>query len=246
MAMRKTISLTAHRAGGRLGPENSLQALRRATALGVPWAEIDVQLSADGVVVVVHDENLARTASVEKMVRDCTLDELRQLTGDRRDPIPTLEECIAVVRGRAQLNIEMKEYGQSAALPARVVAVLREKDFVSGARVCSFSRELVRAAQALEPRLAVGYVMDEAGDLPGPGEAAFVSVNQALITPALVRAAHHRQLEVHAWTVNERPTMLRLLAMGVDNLITDDPVLGKEGITAFQRKNWLERQLLRW
>jgi glycerophosphoryl diester phosphodiesterase len=243
----KTTSITAHRAGGHLGPENSLTALRRATAIGVPWAEIDVQLSLDGAVVVFHDEHVkGGVTGSSKKVSDCTLAELRRLGGDSREPIATLEECIAVVRGRTQLNIEMKDYGRSEALPARVISVLREKDFVAGAKVCSFSASLVNSARAIEPPLAVGYVLETVADFSCLRDVAFVSVNHEAVTAGFVRSAHERKIEVHAWTVNTRPAMLRLLALGVDNLITDEPTLAKEAIAQFNRKGWLARRLLRW
>jgi len=244
--MDKELSVTAHRGGTRLGPENSLTTLRRATSMGVPWAEIDVQLTADGAVVVVHDEDIARITGVHRLVSDCTLTELRAISGEGgREPIATLEECIAVVRGRTRLNIELKDYGRSQELPARVVAILREKDFVNGARICSFSPELLHSVRALEPQLGVGYILaQDEGVFPRKGEAAFLSASYKVVTPWLLWRARGRGLEVHAWTVNEKRRMLHLLALGVDNLITDDPVLAKEAVAAFQRKGWFARLLL--
>ncbi|MGE0079726.1 MAG: glycerophosphodiester phosphodiesterase [Thiohalomonadaceae bacterium] len=234
--------ITAHRAGAALGLENSLQALAQSIAYGTPWAEIDVQLTADGVVVVFHDPDLRRLADDPRRVRDLPFAELPPLTGGIR--VPTLAEFIAAARGRIRLNIELKDYGDGPDLAVRVAEFLKAQGFARQATVCSFNPAVVEELKRRAPEVPAGHVL-EAGPLPA-APAEFVSVAWQGLTPELVRTAHDRGMGVHVWTVNDGEHMLRLLAMGVDKVITDDPATGMATLRAFRSLNPWRRAWLRW
>lgn len=234
--------ITAHRAGAARGPENSLQALAQSIAYGTPWAEIDVQLTADGVVVVHHDEDLAGFAADPRRVRDLAFHDLPTAPGGAR--LATLAEFIASARGRIGLNIELKDYGHGATLVAQVVTLLKEQGFLNQAMVCSFNPVLVALAKDSAAELRVGHVIAEASLPPAPAD--FVSVDHRAVTATLVREAHERNMAVHSWTVNTRDEMLRLFVLGVDNLITDDPALGLATLRHFEGLSGWRRALLRW
>ncbi|MFA7556964.1 MAG: glycerophosphodiester phosphodiesterase family protein [Hydrogenophaga sp.] len=234
--------ITAHRAGAARGPENSLQALAQSIAYGTPWAEIDVQLTADDVVVVHHDEDLTGFAADPRRVRDLHVGDLPVSPGGVR--IATLAEFIASARGRIGLNIELKDYGHGDTLVTQVVTLLKEQGFLGQAAVCSFNPALVALAKVRAPELRVGHVIAETGLPPAPAD--FVSVDHRAVSAALVREAHERDMAVHSWTVNSRDEMLRLLVLGVDNLITDDPALGLATLRHFEGLSGWRRALLRW
>lgn len=234
--------ITAHRAGTTLGMENSLQALAQSIAFGTPWAEIDVQLTADGMVVVFHDADLQRLTGDPRRVRDLAFSELPSLPGGNR--IPLLSEFIARARGRIGLNIELKDYGDGPALATHVAEVLQTQEFAAQALVCSFNPALTAVAKRALPGLRVGLVQETASL---PHEAFdFVSVAHHAIDNALVQEAHARGMTVHAWTVNDRKCMRRLLAMDVDNVITDNPAMGMETLRAFGSLKPWHRAWLRW
>ena len=132
------IAVTAHRGSSYRAPENTLSAIRQAIEDRAHYAEIDVRSTADGVVVLVHDDDLMRVAGVNKKVRDITYDRLKDLdvgqwfsprfAGER---IPTLEEVIAVARDNIRLNIELKLDRHDRQLVERVVQIVRDTDFAS-------------------------------------------------------------------------------------------------------------------
>ena len=113
--INRTVEITGHRGSKVRAPENTLSALRQAIAEGADYAEIDVQTTADGVVVLLHDADLMRVASVERRLRDIKFDELSDIDVGSwfmpefsNERIPTLQEAIDLARGRIKLNIELK------------------------------------------------------------------------------------------------------------------------------------------
>jgi len=236
-AKRMPVMVTAHRAGARKAPENSLAALREAIAEGADFAEIDVQLTADGVVVVLHDRDLRRLTGVARNIRDMKYEDVRPLDAGswfgptfKGERIATLEEFIEAARGKIKLNVELKYYGYDEDLAGRVVAILQQHDFLDQATITSLEVRGMEAVRALEPRLRTGYIVSASvGDLTKV-DVDFLSVRHALVTPEFRRDAARRGWEVHAWNVNERKDMEAMLDLGVDNLITDDVPLAREVI----------------
>src|SRR5439155_2197348 len=119
--------VTGHRCHQRAAPENSLSALRAAIAAGADWAELDVQLTADDEIIVLHDADFRRVAHVPKKPGEMTLAEVKRLDIGRPfaaafagERVPTLAEMIAAARGRIKLNIELKFYGRDRRLAAKV------------------------------------------------------------------------------------------------------------------------------
>jgi hypothetical protein len=97
-----------HRGAGALAPENTLRGIEAALHYGVEMVEVDVRSSADGVLVLMHDDDLRRTTGREGRVSASTLAELRSLTVGTDERIPTLEEALALLRGRALVNLDQK------------------------------------------------------------------------------------------------------------------------------------------
>ena len=125
------MQITAHRGGAGVAPENTLAAIRQAIAAGADWIEIDVQESQDGVVVVVHDSDLARVGNNPVKIWAATADELRSVyIGSHFDPafsderVPTLEEVLQTCKGKAGVNIELKYYGHDQDLENRVIELV--------------------------------------------------------------------------------------------------------------------------
>src|SRR5512140_1977680 len=103
------INIVGHRGAPVEEPENTLRSFRRALDLGVAAVELDVQLTRDGCLAVIHDETLERTTNGHGRVQDFTLAELQRLDAGRGEPIPALEEVLELARGRAHLAVEMKQ-----------------------------------------------------------------------------------------------------------------------------------------
>ena len=227
---KEKFTITAHRAGAAKAPENTLAALRQAIADGADFAEIDVQTTRDGELVILHDGDLARVAGDPRRVAELTLAELRQLdigrwhgpafTGER---VATLGEMIAA-RPRphsAQRRAQVQPHRSIARGESDPTSPQRRRsrpmrDHVAG--VFSSPRR-----QAAAPEVEVGLIVTKSIGDPATTDADFLSLNQNAVSARLLYRAHSRGKEVHVWTVNDRPSMERMVEMGVDSLITDHP-----------------------
>ncbi len=226
------VAISAHRGASLVAPENTLPAIEQAIADGADYIEIDVRQTADGQLVLLHDRDLRRVAGDARPIWELTWPEVREMdVGAWFDPafegtrIPTLEEAIEAVRGRAKLYLEIKPSRHTPQLTRRVVETLGEADFIEQTLLAAMHRSVLDEAAALEPDLRRALLVHSAiGRIHGP-ELHAVSKRAALLTPARVIEAHRRGHEIHVWTINDRDEMSRFIDMGVDNIITDDPAL---------------------
>lgn len=226
----RNIEITGHRGSKVRAPENTLSALRQAIIEGADYAEIDVQTTADGVVVLLHDADLMRVASVNRRLRDVHYDELENIDvgswfapefGSER--IPTLQEVIDAARGRIRLNIELKYTWEDPELVQKVGNIVRANGFASDCVVSSLNYGALTEVEGVFPEFTTGFIVFQAiGDLSRM-EADFLSISAARATPRLVRDLHDRGRKVHVWTVNDPGNTLSMIEMGVDNIITDEP-----------------------
>jgi glycerophosphoryl diester phosphodiesterase len=218
----------AHRGGSALAPENTIAAFDNGLALGADGLELDVHLSRDGTVVVHHDRTLNRTTSLRGLIAARTADELRCAA------IPPLAEVLARYRD-VRIIIEMKV--NHAELAAAALDVIRRADAVE--RVClgSFGWRVLRAARAIEPRVATSAAREEVRwalyrswcrwPVSRVAYAGYqvpeVSGLTRVVSPRFVEGAHRAGLGVQVWTVDTEEDARRLIAWGVDALITDRP-----------------------
>lgn len=237
------VAITAHRGASRVAPENTLAAVRLAHELGADLAEIDVQSTADGAVVVIHDRDLMRMAGLPGRIAEMPLADVQaadvgsrfaaEFAGER---VPTLEEVIAYARGRIDLNIELKIYGDDRRVAEQTADLIARMNFESHCIVMSLDHESIRRARARNAGLRIGLIVSAAlGDI-GRLDVDALSVRAALATDALVTEAHAAGRQVHVWTLDDAAAALPLLARGVDNIITNDPPLMVD-----VRRTWREQ-----
>jgi glycerophosphoryl diester phosphodiesterase len=237
----------AHRGGAALWPENSLLAFGHALALGADYLELDVHLSRDGEVMVIHDATLERTTTGSGPVRERTAAELGVLfLKDRSgavtaEPVPTLDQVVALAAaGKRQMLLEIKTDEKRRRYPdieEKVFAVLDRHRFTPFAIVMSFEAETWRRLRQLRPDARVGALysarMLPAGEIErelaslhqaGVG---FVGLEQRLVSADVARQARLAGLTLGVWTVNERDAIERFVGQGVGVVITDRPDLAK-------------------
>jgi len=223
--------ITAHRGASGLAPENTLSAMVRAFEEGAGRAELDVQLTADGVLVLMHDGTLVRTAGAEEQVCELTLAQLQELEAGAwfddefaGEPIPTLEQVIRWARGRLVLNVEVKVSRPSPEIAARVVELIVSERADSFCFITSFDRGTVEEVKRLAPGLRTGLIFGS--DYPADVLSAsweIVSAHHGIVDSTFVARAHRAGKEVHVWTVNDPGRMRDLLRLGVDSIITNRP-----------------------
>jgi glycerophosphoryl diester phosphodiesterase len=230
----------AHRGGAAEAPENTIAAFERAVGLGYRYLETDVQVTADGVLVVFHDDDLRRLCGRPERVDALPWDEVATLRVRGTEPIPTFDDLL----GRwpeVRFNVDCKT--------DRAVAPLVDVITGHGAldRVCvaSFSDRRIRRIRSLAgPRLCTAAARWELAALWAVGmrlggAAAQVPQRRGPVTIAterLVRRARRRGMPVHVWTVDDRGEMGRLLDIGVAGLITDRPAVLREVLV--EREQW--------
>ena len=224
------IVVVAHRGCERLAPENTLSAFRKAIEIGADFAELDVQETVDGVIVVYHDRDLMRLAGDPRRIADLTFAEARKIDLGRRfspkfagERIPTLAEVIALARGKIKLQIELKYYGKDHGLAAKVADLIRREGFEAQCEVTSLDYDGLMAAKRHNPRLTVVALVTYAVGDPGRLDVDGLSVNTKVLTDRLIRAERRRGKLLYAWTVDDPGTMVRLIERGVGGLVTNAP-----------------------
>lgn len=243
--------VTAHRGHARAAPENTLSAIRKAIASGADYAEVDVQQTGDGVVVLLHDRDLKRVAGVSRRLDELSFDAVRKLdVGSWFDPafagerVPTLTEVIDLSRGRIKLNIELKFAGSNRRLGPEVARLVREQDFESECLVTAFDHDALQEVKRDNPRLRTGLIVAHAVGDVSRLEFDVLSVRADHLSDEVLRAVQRQGREVHVWTVNDSHQMTRLMKRGVDNLITSDPDLAIRVRTEWATLAGPERLLL--
>jgi len=245
----------AHQGGADLAPSNTMAAFRNAAQMGVDVLELDVHTTKDGVVVVIHDATVDRTTNGTGRVHDLALSDLQKLDAGYQFStdngqtfpfrgegvtIPTLQEVLAAFPA-LRINIEIKQADppmeqavanliQQAGAQARVLVVASNSDVIE--RFRALMPEVATGASESEVRsffyaqtLRVSALYRPTADaLQVPENFGNIQV----LSPHFVQAAHARDVAVHAWTINDAESMRRLLAMGVDGIITDRPDLALE------------------
>jgi glycerophosphoryl diester phosphodiesterase len=225
----------AHRGASQVAPENTHAAFAAALALGVDAIELDCQLSADGELVVIHDETLDRTTSGRGPVAARTWQELATLDAGgwrgeqfRGQRIPRLADVLEQVRGRAALNVEIKSARDLGVIEPRLAALVHDAGAADWVLFSSFHELALRAIRAAAPWAHVGILRSRrpasrALALAHTLAAACIVPGRHLVGRRLVKAAHAAGLGVWVWTVNEPAEMRRLVTMGVDALFSDCP-----------------------
>ena len=247
----REVRVTAHRGSALVAPENTMAALLQAIQDRADYAEIDVQQTADGVVVLFHDTDLRRIAGVDKRTWEVSYDEMKRLDigswfsdefFDQR--VVTLAEAMEAVRGKLKLNIELKIHGRGQMLESEVVRLIRQARFESECIVTSLDHDTVRevARQAGSPRTGL-IITAKIGD-PTQSDVDVLSVNSRLVTREFVARAHRAGMEVHVWTVNDPEQMLAMIHMGVDNILTNSPAVLVELLGERRKMSNAEKTLL--
>jgi glycerophosphoryl diester phosphodiesterase len=234
--------IAAHRGGSGLWPENSLSAFRGALGLGVDLIELDVHLSRDGEVMVIHDATLDRTTTDHGPVAARTAAELAPvaLRGGSAEGVPRLAAVLELLRSTAVgllLEIKVDATGaRYAGIEAKVLDLLAASRMMDRTTVMAFEWATLERLRALSPtvRLAGLLARRDAERMGGVAVAGRrlvglhvddLGIERTLLAPEAVAAAHQAGLTIGVWTVNDPGELARALAAGVEYVTTDRPDL---------------------
>jgi len=218
----------SHAACGGHAPENTLAGVRAALEIGADAIEIDVQASADGIPVLMHDLTLDRTTSGKGDLSSFTAEQLATLDAGG-EPVPTFARAIELTRGRALLVAEIKRPGCEEALAALARSAGPPLD--GDVMVWSFLPPALEAMRRAEPRLPGGLLVapQSMANWPAMRELALrlglqaVSVFHLSLDAVVVSQARRSGLSVYAWTADSEADIQRLIELDIDGIVTNFP-----------------------
>jgi len=247
LAPNNKITVTGHRGAAGLAPENTLASIQLALELGVDRIEIDVQQTKDNVIIVLHDRSLRRTTTGIGFVKTKTYKEiLKHSAGFKfnkyyvKEKVPTLEQVIQLIGGRAELLIETKySFMYYPNIERHIVNVIKNNDAKAWCKVISFNDRALFRVHKLDNEIRTGKLFvgkhanlplswDKGVNLKPLKRYHFVDeiiVKHTHATKAIIKRVHAMGKELHVWTVNDAETIDLLVERGVDGIISDYPNL---------------------
>ena len=247
----KSISISAHRGGAALAPENTLASFRNGIALGADFIEMDVHLTKDGVPVVIHDPTIDRTTDGSGRVADLTLAQLQSFNAAakfagaaEKQVVPTLAQVLDLAKpANVGLEIEIKATADNqryAGIEQKVIDEITARGMTDRVRIMAFEFDTLQRVRAIDPKIKTTalFTFDyfRSHDLDQPAAviddvASFadgIGVNKDLLTPQLTQQAHNRKMSVGVWTVDTEAEIKKFIAMDVDSITSNRPDLAKQ------------------
>jgi len=245
----KRPTVFAHRGSSAYAPENTLAAFEMAVEQGADAIELDVKLSGDGQIIVIHDDTVDRTTDGTGRVGAMTLSELKDLdagsyfnTKFKTEKIPTLEDVFETFGKRIFINIEIKNYTTPLDdLPERVISLINKFDLEDNVILTSFNFIALIRTRDHDQNIPVGLLT--------PAGVASLAVTSKLVRfgpsvalhpsfvdvkPKLIQSLHRARSRIHAYTLKEADDMRQLFRLGVDGIITSNPPLAKSVLSEIE------------
>lgn len=233
-----SILVVAHRGFSGAAPENTLIAFQKAIEIGSDMIELDVHLARDGELVVIHDETLERTTNGKGMVADHTLNELKKLdAGSSFGPqfageiIPTLKEVLELAKGRALVNVEIKNPTHKrysiTELAEKTLAEVQKAGMIDKVIFSSFNPASLEWIEGKEPRAWTAFLFhrpwNSLRDIPGSKEYSVLNLRNIHLTREKVAEIKKAGKKINVYTVNPEEEINQFVDWGVDGIITNHP-----------------------
>lgn len=238
----------AHRGASYHCPENTMSSFKKAEQLGADGIEFDVQLSADGVPVVIHDATLRRTTNGYGNVNSLTVNELLRLDAGswfaeqyKHESIPTLHEVLVWAKQTdLLLNIELKSRDKESDLEKNVLALILENELANRVIISSFWKSSLKQIKLLNEDVPTAILLEKSVDnslsLAQELHLEAIHPNYKHVTKEYVDAVRSQKLKIRPYTVNNEQKMRKLVQLKVDAIITDRP-----DIAVWQKKKRSEQ-----
>ncbi|MCS0672079.1 glycerophosphodiester phosphodiesterase family protein [Cytobacillus firmus] len=223
----------AHRGASALAPENTLASFEKAIELGFDYIELDVRLSKDKQLVVIHDANVLRTTDGEGLIEDLTVKEIKKLdagswfspayAGER---IPLLNEVLKEVSGKTGIIIEMKSPENQPGMTEILADMLNSYKPDNQIKVQSFHINEIKKFHQLAPEIPAGLLLSKHLDLFHLASyrefASFLSVHHLLLSKSFINQAELFGYEIYSWTISKQYQFADMQRLGVQGIISDD------------------------
>ena len=227
--MKKRVKIVAHRGASGYAPENTLLAFKKAIEIGCDKIELDVRLTKDKKVIVIHDDDVDRTTDGRGKIAELTLKQIKKFNCEERQKIPTLQEVIDLCKGKIDLQIELKAKGTAR----QVYDLIVKNGILDDVTITSFKTRFLQEMSILNRRINLGLLFEEyiiskkivlwiIGWLIGIN---YVCPNYPVVNKKIVNLAHKLGMKVYVFDVKNKKEGERLINMGVDEIGTDFPKL---------------------
>lgn len=232
------IKVIAHRGFSDKYPENTMLAFRKAVEVGSDGIELDVHLTKDGQLAVIHDEKIDRTTNGTGLVRDMTMDEIRKFDAGSGEVVPTLEEYLDFAMQHPIItNIELKNgiiwYD---GMEEKVIQAIRDRKLEDKIIFSSFNHYSILKCKKLAPEIECGFLtgcwIAEAGAYTKKYGVEYLHPEFYNLTPEVCEEVKKNGIRVNTWTVNSSSDIKNAIAIGVNSIITNDPVLLRQLLEA--------------
>ena len=238
--------VTAHRGANKVYPENTMLAFKEAKKEKASWIEIDVRQTKDKKIVVFHDNNLSRITGVDKEVIDMTYAELKKLDyGSFFDKkysntkIPLLKDVVKFAKENdIKLNIELKITYKEIDFEKQVVDIVEKYDFIDSCVIEATTYKQIRKIKRLNPDIKTAYLTSSISneDMIYLDDIDVISMEFLNVNSYLIDKIHKAGKEIYVWTLNDEKKMDEMIALNVDNIITDNIELANELIEKWKEK----------
>ncbi len=249
--LEDNVQIMAHRGASSKAPENTLASFEQAIQDGADWIELDVQETANGEVVVMHDSDFMKLSKNPVKIWDATTDDLKDIdigtwySSDFADQrVPTLAEVLTLCKDKVGVNIELKYYGHDQMLEQRVADIVDQHGMNDQVMAMSLKRSGVQKMKEIRPEWKVGLLMSVAAGNLNKLDGDFLAVNANFADVLLIDQAHANGKQVYVWTVNDAATMSTMISRGVDGLLTDKPELARSVLRQRAEMSTPQRLLL--
>lgn len=212
--------------------ENSMDGIKDSVSYKVNYAEIDVQETKDGVVILMHDKTLKTVTGLNKKINQLNYSEIKKLntgalnlTGYISEKIPTLEQVVKYSKGKLNLIIHIKPYGDTIGLTKKVIHIIKENNLINHCIIQSSNYTILTNIKKLDPNINTSYITTNPCINLCSMNVNLYSIKENLVTKNLVENIHNSNKKIYVWTVNNETSMRKLINLGVDGIITDNPKL---------------------
>ncbi|MDD4112008.1 MAG: glycerophosphodiester phosphodiesterase family protein [Herbinix sp.] len=233
----KRTEIFAHRGNSYTAPENTLSALKSAIEEKADGAEIDIQMTKDGEIVLMHDSSLYRTAGINALIAQLNYSQLVDIDvgswfspAFKGEKIPTLEEALELCKGELTLMIEVKSgHYEEYDIARRVVKNVEEMGMDQDVIVASFNLNVLKEVKKLNNSISTCLILRFAyGNIEEVEYVDIFSLESRFVQKGVIKSIRNGGKALAVWTVNESKQMAYLGELGVDAIITDHPVRARE------------------
>lgn len=220
------MKVTGHRGAKDEWPENTLLGIAKAIESGVEAIEIDIHLSSDGELVVIHDKTLERTTNGNGDIAQMTLKKLRELDAGMGERIPTLREVLDLtIKKNIHLFIEVKVPG----VEKELIKIIEEKSAFTFCSVISFDHRFIKLIKSLNSNLHTGCLIVGIPINPErliqDADASLLVISTSTVDAHVVKVCHDNDIKVAVWNANTKEDFLRMRNIKADFIMTDKPSL---------------------